>query len=260
MSPSMRLLYKKVQGRKTLVNVTSSSTNSTQGVQAVQERQIFTRSQLDDIKTAALGGADNNDCKLYLGYSKHQLTLKNQSNHVVTLTLYDYCFQKQPIGSSLDTAKEVWDKGFTDMGLTTQSAQVGNTPFASPDFRRYIKVKRAIRISMEPGQQHIHTCYRRLNRLVSSTIWDGSAFTSVPYLTTGILFSFYGSIGHESATPTTVTYMPARVDWVVKEEYTYGFLPNPKPAYTYTNGLSTTVADFDHMGESGDADVNDMNA
>lgn len=261
MSPFIRNMYKKAQGRKTTTSVVTGSSISGQGTQLNLEWAALSRTMLDSIKAEAQGGtATATNVRLILGYVKQRLVVRNQSNNVAKCSFYDISWTKSPVTSTVDSVQEAWRKGYTDMGLVSQDLVVGNTPFNSPEFRRHCFVRRVTSVNMEPGQQHTHTVYRKVNRVVNSTAWDnGTTLNPVENMTSYILIVWHGSLGHENTSVQNVSYMPIRMDWAYHLEYNYGFLPYSTPSYT-VNGTLPTIVNFDQMGETGDADLDDIHA
>jgi len=113
---------------------------------------------------------------------------------------------------------------------------------------------------LEAGQQHDHTVYHRYNRVVNSIQFENAAGSALAGLTRFCMVVFHGSLGHESLTASTVTYMPVTMDYSWFQDYTYGFIEKTTRGFTATDNNPTTVVDFDFMGENGDADVNISNA
>lgn len=69
---------------------------------------------------------------------------------------------------------------------------------------------------------------------------------------------FHGSLGHESLTPATVSTLPVTIDQMVIREWSYSYMETPPPTHLRTDGLPTTIVDFDHMGEAGDVDADNI--
>lgn len=254
----LKRLFRYMQGRKTTVSNSSSYLTSGTGVQASIQLSILNSTNLNSIKLEANAGvATANALKLYLGYAKHRLVFKNQSNCVGKVQIYDIV-SKYITDTSIDSPIEAWTKGYTDLGLATQPTIIGNTPFNSPEFRRCFNVKSVRTFNVEPGQQHEHTVIHKINRVYNTTVWDNiGTQASVKGITSWIMVVFQGSLGHETDN-TKITYMPMKLDYVQHTEYNYGFIPYSTPSYTNTNNLSTAVVDFDFMGETADADVNNV--
>lgn len=227
------------------------------GVQKIENFAIMYKSSLTDMETKANGGtATNNSMRLFIKNGKFRLTMRNQSNHNVRMTIYDIVCKRDPPDATLDTPAEAWLKGFTDFGAATQPTLPGTTPFRSPEFRQYFAINRATTLSMEPGQQHDHTVIHNWNKLISSARFQNMVSTSCAGLTRFIMIVYHGSLMHESTTPGTVTYGSCTVDYAAYSEFSWGWISTAAPTYALTDNLAKTLVDADQMGESGDMDVN----
>lgn len=257
MSARLKALYRNILGRNTNRVVTGFRHKTEQGQQNQFVDSVLTQSDLAAIKTAIVGSGTDaaNDYKFFLGYMKYKTIMKNQSNHVQRVSIYDLVIKHNPPSSTIDTPLEVWQKGLTDFGMgATERLVPGNTPFVSPEFRRFFDVVKVTNVYLEPGQQHEHTVYRKINRLVKSTEFDVSNGISFKGLTYFSMINCLGSIGHDNTNTSLVSYMPCLLDIVTHKEFNYGYLAGSKPSFASTNNLSS-VTNFDFMGESGDVDI-----
>lgn len=256
-----RAIYTKMLGVQTRVESSSGTTSSTTGRQAVWNFINLTRPTLEALKEEVLGVSEN-EAKFVIQRARHRLHIKNQSNNAGKLLLYDIEVIRMPPSSSFDTLTECWVKGLVDMGDTTSTQTiVGQTPFTSPEFRQYFRIKKVTHVPLEPGQQHEHCVTNYINRVVSSTTWaNHTGVLSIPGLTTCVMAVWHGSLGHESATPSTVTYLPMKLDFAVTQEVKFGYVVQSAPKLVVTSTHPTTLVDPDFMGENQDADVNDIAA
>lgn len=260
MSGYARFLYKKVQSRQVDCKHASGNASSTTGSQAVIFQSSLITSDLANLKSNINGVATDNNIRMFIGHVKRKYILRNQTNTVAKVSIYDLVYKRNPVAASFDSPVELWQKGYTDMGVATQHLEVGNTPFNAPEFRRYMYVKRVTVLNLEPGQQHEHTFIHRINRIVESSEFDNSLVTAIGGLTTTSMAVFHGSLGHESLTAANVSYMPITLDWATMTEVHYGFVVQNKPAYNYTNTVPKTITNFDFMGENQDADMDNIAA
>jgi len=251
----LKFLVKKVLGKQVVSNNTSGTITSTAGVQAIKLFTVMDASQLISMQNVASTTVTENDVKLFVGNVKHRVVFKNQSNNVGKVTIYDIMTKRSPPTAALDDPVECWNKGFLDLGVGAQSTVIDNTPFNSAEFKQYWKVNKVTTFNCEPGQQHEHTIRQGVNSYLSSTRWANSAAQSISGITSHCMIVFHGSIGHESTTNLNVTYMPMKLDWVQFKEYDFGYTLRTIPQYFSTNLLSTTVANFNFMGENQDYDA-----
>lgn len=255
-----RMMFRKIVSPQTFFYNQYGRMAGTQGKQYVENFSFMQKSTLAAIKLNAAGGvATDNPVKFFLKSGKSVMKFKNQSNAVCKLTLYDIVTKKNTVSATLGDPPLCWQKGLTDFGGASNTT-VGFTPYRSSEFNQYFAVNRVTTISLEAGQQHDHVVYHRYNRVVDSSQFDNNVGMFIAGLTRSCMVVFHGSLGHESAAPTTVTYMPVTIDYAWSYEYTYGFIEKTTRTFTATDNNPTTVVDFDFMGENGDADVNPVSA
>lgn len=260
MSRYAKFLYKRVQCRQVDAAHSTGRWESNFGQQTCRDVPSLNSTHLGRLKTAAAGGTVDNNIRLFIGHVKRKLFMRNQSNSVAKVTLYDVVFNRQPTNLLFDSPTECWTKGYNDQGLTDQQLEVGNTPFNSPEFRNFFKVVKVTVINMEPGQQHEHTFIHRINRVVDSTSFDHSSMVFYRGLTSFTMPVFHGSLCHESASPNTVSYLPVVMDWSLFNEVHYGWMPQNRPNYAYAATVPKTITDADFMGEADDIDANNIAA
>lgn len=251
-----------LSGKKTLSYSSSSGVDSTSGHQACFVVPYMDRTDLQALNKEANSGAAAVSANLVtylMRYVKQVLVLKNQSNHVVKMQIFDLVCKQMPTGSSLDDPLECWSKHYTDLGSTATRTDVGNSPLRSLDFLRAFSVKRVITHDVEPGEQHTHTLYHAYNRLFRDFDMAQQSTDSRPYVTGYIMVVFYGSLGHESTTVTNVNYMPARMDYAIRKEIVFQHAVQTQPNYAYTNTLPA-VTNYDFMGENQDIDLDPTSA
>lgn len=257
MSRFDRLMYRKIVSPQTQFINGSGKLNSDQGRQFIHNAAFMRKGTLTAMETAAAGGATNVPVKLFLKSGKVTYRFRNQSNTNCKMSIYDIGWKRNSVSAALDDPGECWQKGLTDFGVSaTFSQTVGQTPYRSPEFNQYCYTKKVTTVSLEPGQQHDHTVYHLYNRVVDTIEFQNNVGLSVAHLTRYLMVVFHGTLGHESATSTTVTYMPITIDYAFSEEYTYGWIEKTTRSMGGADALPTAVADFDFMGEAGDVDAN----
>lgn len=267
MSKFNKMLYRKTEGRRTFYANSSGSVLTPTGRQTIQFINALTQTDLTTTKTALDSTAGPNNLKMFLGYIKHRVCWKNQSNHVAALMIYDMMPRRGAQNTNFDSPIECWEKGIGDAGGGTAQPYIpGSTPFQSPEFRRLFSVLRVTKIYLEPGETHEHTWYRRINGVRNSSIWDNSSsFGMVPGVSHLIMWLAYGSIGHEAtvgdANPSTVTYMPCRLDYVESREYNAAVVPFSQNTYATVTNLSTLApTNWDFLADNGDVDGDLINS
>lgn len=256
-----RMMMKKVVSPQTVFLNSSGADSSLQGKQSTINISLMTKSTLTNLETAANSGvATNNPVRFFLKNGKSVFRFRNCANTNCKATLYDIVTKRSPPSAALDTPHKAWVKGVTDFGGSTWNRTVGQTPYRSPEFNQYYAVNRVTTVSLEPGQQHDHTVYHTWDRIVDSIQFQNCVSEAVSGITRHLLVVYHGTLGHESLTPGTVTYMPITLDYASSFEYTYGWIEKTQKTFTLVDANPTSVVDVDFMGESGDADVNSVNA
>jgi len=259
-SPQMRRLYRMVLGRQMVSKHQWASATSGVGTQDCSEFRYLEKSDLDSMVTVANGGvATDASHRIFIGSITAKYYFKNQSNAVGKLMIYDVFYKRHTATTALDSGRELWSKGFADIG-TGAITRVGATPSQSSEFRTYCWIKRVTSVDLEPGQQHTHVMHRALNRVFDSSVWANNVGQSVAWITGSCMFVWHGSIVHESAAPGTVTFCDMRIDVVGSLEYSFGYLNKNTPTYTIQATMPSAIVDPDFMGESGDVDTNNNNA
>jgi len=245
-----------VSPQKVFSNGTSRLVSTT-GKQIVGSFAFMTKSDLTAMETAAQGGVSNaNSVRFVLRHGKETVTMRNQSNSNARVFLYDVVCKNDPPSAAFDSPYECWIKGNTDFGSVGAELVVGQTPLFSPEFKQFYSVNNVTQVHLEPGQQHVHTVYHYYNKVVDSVRFQNSVSLSLSGLTRFTMLVAYGALGHESATPATVTFLPVTLDLATSFEYSYGWIEKSQPTHTIVDANPTAVVDFDFMGEAGDADTN----
>lgn len=253
-------VYKQLLGRRIDYSNGMWTGTSTTGRQKVGFFNIGSAAQYAAMKTALNGGVSTAlPLKIFLGYQKWKLSFKNQSNIVGRMVIYDVVGRRMPTASVYDSPEETWKKGMVDFGFTTGenfTDYPGATPLRSPEFRKWFSVRRATVVHLEPGQQHEHTIYRKLNKIVNSTGFDHSSVGWLPGLSLHCVVAFYGSLvsGSDSteAAPK-VSFAPIQVDSCWTYEISSAMLPGTAPAYAaVSDTIVTGLTAPQFMGENQD--------
>lgn len=220
-------------GVKKLYGNTVGQFNGSTGTQGQLTVGTLSRTDLLGIKTNLEADLPtemkplNNGLKIYFGECVSRLHMKNQTNHVACVVLYDIVPKKTSDGTSQDTPNESWVAGVSQQGMADYVNYPGNSPYESKEFTSRFKVVKSTRLYLEPGEQHEHVFVRRINKVFNSIYFDSmnaNAGESVKYLSGFTMAVIYGSIGHSSTdVSTTVSYMPVRIDWIhhVTAQYQY---------------------------------------
>ena len=254
-------LFKKVMGLQTKCFNASYYWSSQVGGQGAYQISGLDRTMLQAVKTTLVGSTSNN-CKIFLGYYKLRVHLKNQSNVVGKLTIYDIVTKFNPFVSSCDTPTESWNKGLGDMStgaVTASCNMIGATPYVSPEFKKFFSIRKVTIVDMEPGQQHEHVRFHRVNRVINSTDFDDSPQVSIRGMTVFTLFVFHGSLMHEALDASKVTYSPMKLDYALTHECKFGSLSDTLPSYSVETAFPSTVVDGDVMGEAQDVNITPAN-
>jgi len=241
--------------------------NTTTGVQNNFVVGAMSRTDLNGIKTSLEADLPtefkpgSNDMKIYFGEIVSRLHLKNQTNHVACVVVYNIIPRRTSDGVANDIPSEAWISGVTMQGLASYATYPGNSPYESKEFTKRFKVVKSTRLYMEPGEQHEHVFVRRVNRVYSSTLWDSASLNvgeTIAGLTGYTMVVAYGSIGHASTDlENTVSYMPVRIDWIhhVTSQFQFTGVQLKKTVLGINNVTQVAPAAWSFLAESGDIDA-----
>lgn len=259
---TLRNIMKQVAAKQVQSQNSSTNVASTTGQQNMITLRCLTRNQLNNMTITANGGGvfPDNPIKLFIENVKMRTVFKNQSNSVGRVSIYDIDSTKTPPGTGFDDPIEAWAKGMADLSQVDYHKTVGATPYISPEFRQYFRVNKVTQVYLEPGQQHEHNVYFKVNRVCDSTRWSNWSADSIGWLTKHVMIVFHGTLGHESATPGNVSYIPIRMDVANHLDIKYGVVEKKQTTYAFTNNLPASVVNFDFMGENQDADIDPIDA
>nr|WDW25933.1 MAG: putative capsid protein [Canine stool-associated circular genome virus] len=257
LSPVLRTIMRKIVQSETVNTVQAGTLSCGYGVQGHSTFSILDKPTLTAMETAANDGtATDNSLRLFLKKAKVIYTLRNQTNTNAVVKLYDIVCKRDPPSTVMDHPREAWNKGLTDLGISNGYDIVGATPFKSPEFNHLFRVLGVTSLQLEPGMQHVHTVYHHYNKLFSTVRTQNVPGVTVAGFTRFIMPVFHGSLIHESLTPTSVTTAGIKLDYMVRNEYSFGYLVQNSPTYSIIDLLPKSITDPDFMGETGDADAN----
>lgn len=253
-SKPKQLLATKLLGHQIREYLVATNATSAQGKQGVAIVSLLSRGDLDQLKTDAnINTTTNNDVSLYIKTAKLKLLIKNQSNVLGKIFIYDIISINNGFSTSFDDPQECWDKGFSDMGTASVSNAFGATPYGSPEFRKNFRITKVSAIPMEPGQEHTHVVKKNMNWLIKSTKWDGQSTVNVKGLTYFTMIVFTGSLAHNSQSASEVTISPLTIDYLYRRQYNMAYMYNNKPVYNAPANLTAIIAaNLEHMGEDQD--------
>lgn len=248
-------VYKKLVGKRIDRTSTNLSKATTQGTQAVTEFSWGKSTDLQALKVSLHGSSTALPLKMYVGYMKLKVLIKNQSNLMSRLTLYDIASKWQPMASTVESPLEMWQKGMIDFSLTNDETVPFSTPMRSPEFRKYYRIVKATTINMEPGQQHEHTIYRRFNWLGNTTLFDnaGTGISIHPFATHLLAVQVGGLVsGARAGGGSGVTVGVCQFDYLTTQEIVSALMPGTAPTYTSTAAFVTDITAPQFMGENSD--------
>jgi len=267
-SRGMRYLQSKAGGIKRTYQNNVGQLNTGTGTQSVISYISLPRLELIACKTAlnadlpAEFKTGNNNMKIIFREVRQKMHIKNQTNHVATVTLYNIIPKAAVLTALIDSPEEAWVKGCTDQGMSGYSQLPGRGPYESKEFTKHFSVVKTTKLFLEPGEQHEHNFVRKINRVFDSTLWDDANLNigeTIKGLTAFTMLVAYGSLGHSSTdVGTTVSYMPVRLDIVNHLEYAYQFyeLGKKTTVLTSNNLLGVAPADWDFIADAGDIEGN----
>nr|QXN75618.1 MAG: capsid protein [Virus sp.] len=257
---------------KKLYNNTVGQFNGATGTQSQIGWNVLGRADLVGIKTNLEADLPTemkpgaNDMKIWFGRVVQRLHMKNQTNHVACVVLYDIIPSFSSVSTAVDTPAEAWVKGVTDQGFASYATYPGNSPYESKEFKKYFKVVKTTRLYLEPGEQHEHVFTRSINKVFSSSLFDNTnanAGEAVYGMSGYIMASAYGSIGHSATdAAASVSYMPVRIDWIhhTTVQCQYSGVALKKTAVGTNNITTVAPANWDFIAAVDDVEGDLINA
>lgn len=254
-------LYRQLSVPQVIQNSVTGRIESGVGQQNVDEVSINAVAELVAMKNTVTGGATNRNAKMFLRTCKMKTLFRNQANSMTKLTIYDIVLKNNPGAGATVSPRAAWEKGMLDNGFASNNFRiVDSTPFRSREFTYQYGVNAVTTVDLEAGQQHEHTVYYKYNRLFDTVHFENHG-NAIPRFTRFVMWVVRGSLAHETATPTSITYTNNGVDVSVIKEFSYAWIA-PPAASNYVNNVSfpTTFVNLDQMGEGGDVDNDPVNA
>lgn len=133
------------------------------------------------------------------------------------------------------------------MGVTSTptSMFVGSRPYQSALFNTYFKVKKKVRVVLDPGATHRHNYSHTPNRYIdTSRVSTSSVTTAKRGLTTSVLLVVHGepvnAVGTQGSADV-VSSGPAKIDFVWTETYTYKYIQGNVRTLAVVDSLSKII-------------------
>lgn len=266
---------------------TSSFTvDSYQGTQGIYMCDPFLdRDDLSAIWSSVDTQARTSKCMLGLG--KSMIHIRNQSNNLCKLRLYEIWTTRNPQDAKLNFPQGAWYDHCTDQsfpqitvqdGLLNGAHKVDETPFAARDFARYYRVHRVHTVHLEPGQQHNHTVRHKMFRVMSKEAWEDTPalMVSMGGITRHFMLVWYGGLTHDTlvapawdvtsgvkvqgGATAAVTVSSIRLDVAVRHSYNWVVDASAVGRVFKSGDYKRGIGDEDFMGENGDADLSPTGA
>jgi hypothetical protein len=237
-----KMLGKSVQSLSGALRLTGA--NGVQGI--VNSMQTCSNSQLTTMAVQAGGTGARDSFKYFLKRVSGFSIYTNQSNANCNLKLYDVVSRKDcPSSGTYSDPAAAWYNGMGDTVTTGSTSSVtsnnlGCTPFQSPEFCAYYKIKKVTSVILSAGQSHHHYVKRNLNAIIhDESLNTGSNLKNLTHFTMAVAF---GYPENDLVTPSIVTTAAAAVDCVSQLRYEYAWQAINYTKMTYAFGLGTLGA------------------
>jgi len=205
---------------------------------------------------ATLFQSTNNTCRTIIESVTENNLYRNQSNNDCFLTIYDV-IARRDLSSVSGLAQDylpdgAWFSGAPDTGmLSSQTFDVGATPFAVPKFTQYFKVVKVSHIILPAGGCHNHRIHYEPNRMLSREVINDSN-QNVKDMTMYSLAVIYGAPDN-NLLGSTVSSGSAVVDFVQTKQYKWTYLSDAVTNNSYVNNLAVIATEYIMQDESGTA-------
>jgi len=154
-----------------------------------------------------------NNIKLVLQSCKIKTEVKNQTNDEVQVWIYDCVIKNDDVAGNTPVVD--WYNGANnavDSPLLTVDGFPYATPFQSDFFRENWRVLKVTKLQMKAGAVDTHTFTQKVNKTFSYSKFLNDSDSLFGKLTCRSFVILLGPVGHVAATPTTISYAPAKLD------------------------------------------------
>lgn len=183
-------------------------------------------------------GAAQAKLKFFVEKVVGSMHIKNQSNGIVYLTLYNVMCKATGTSASYDDPVEAYKQGLVDLGSTGADTVVGNSPYTSPAFLKHWRIVKKIRIALMPGDVHVHRYKFTPNRMLDAQFFQYNSFQSISYLTHHVMCVMHGEPSNTAGADNTVTTANGKIDVVVTEQTTFSYVSGQLHQVNVSNNLA----------------------
>lgn len=181
--------------------------------------------------------------KLYLKSCNSEMMITNQTNDVVNITLYDVVARRDLTGNSANEALYItpdlaWQQGCIDAGASSVYSTVGSTPFQTPGFTEFFKIRKITHVDLHSGGHHRH---RQIydsrcmfsNEIVTELASSGGVLGGRSAFTLVVAHGFPVN----STGTSTVSTASGKIVWAQKLQYEYMPFTTQRTIITQTDNL-----------------------
>lgn len=234
-------IYSSMVGHQGVTNNYYGNYVSGLGQQSVGSFPLFSKTQLQEIKTACVG-TTNNTAKVYIKSINTSITLRNQTTQPGRVRIYDIVCRRDTPSTTLDSPYECWAKGLTDLSGSTATP---NDAFAHPnrsdEFRCYWKIARTHDVNLQCGDSYVHTVKIKCNRVLDTTVLDNAVGTSIGGWTHYVLVVHMGSLVNSNQDNNRVTYCSLKLDYIQSITTRFAYFEKNLATYTVNTRVPTTT-------------------
>lgn len=165
--------------------------------------------------------------------------IKNTTNAVVHLQVYDAVLRPSNIVNNLELALDAWNEGSMEQlgptGNYTQNSPLSNTmmvptstPFMSKKFCKFYRVFGVKSLVLHPGHTHQHTVTVRPRNTWTFEDEQRPAGTSndwlIPGVSTCTFFALKGGVCHDRDDKSQVGFHQAAIEYVCRTKCSFGMI------------------------------------
>lgn len=168
-----------------------------------------------------------------------QALVANATNQNCFVDVYD-CICRRDLGSTETNMETVLQNGFVDTEQKTDdvaSTDLVSTPYKNPRFVQYARILGVRKYQMPPGgQMRLSLTDKSDHLLVDGWQTDKAAYAG---LTRFLAIKLTGSVVSDSTTETAISTGTARLNFVIKTQYTYKWIEDNDVSSFQTTSLGT---------------------
>lgn len=171
-----------------------------------------------DLNTYGPTVSTTSEHRFYVDSCNTKIVYTNFTSTPVQLTIYDYHYKKD------DTSLTVENTIQNGLSAKYNSVTEWQVPYMNPsessEFRNFIKVESTKHLTLSPGEVHIHTYFRKIEKYFTSNEYSNISPlpTNIKGITTGV---FTRLIGTPVTDDTKISYAATKIGMIIHNSFSY---------------------------------------